>query len=89
MREDTPIHGPVRVHIGELVVDGFPGLDGATLAEAVRGELTRLIAEGGLGGVAGGRTAEVDAPPVSAGAGVDAPSLGRSVARSVYGGLKA
>ncbi len=88
MGNDALRPGPVGVHIGELVVDGYPGLDGAALSEAGRGELSRLIAEGGLGNPSGGRTAERTAPSVRAGADADTATLGKSVARSVYGGLK-
>lgn len=80
--------GPVRVHIGELVVDGYPGMDGAALSDAVRGELTRLITEGGVGNQTGGTVPKITAPPVQSGAHADAATLGAEVARSVYGGLK-
>jgi hypothetical protein len=86
----TRARGPVEVHIDELVVDGWEGADGRRLAEAVRIELHRLLAEGGgpfVPAVVVDRT-EVDAGSVPAPPGASPEAVGARVAAAVHAGLE-
>lgn len=83
----------VELHIERLVVTGLPLPPGgrAALAGVLGGELSRLIADGGLGpAVLGGTstprlTATLSASALSASAGTGTGArLGRELARSVY-----
>jgi hypothetical protein len=79
----------VELHIGELVVHGFPVADRAQLGAVVRQELARLFAERGVpaGLEQGGEIASVDGGELQVAPGGGTPSLGAEIARAVYGGL--
>ncbi len=77
------------LHIDELVLEGFGPMDRDALADALRHELARLLAEGG-------RPPSIDSaaavPRLDAGAFTAAPdagptTLGTDVARAIYGGM--
>ena len=79
----------VRVHIQELVLDGFAPGDRYRIGEVVERELARLLAERGLPTVlmAGGATPERDAGSVELGQAGGAETVGARVAGAVYEGL--
>jgi len=80
----------VRLHIEELVLEGFPPGDRYRIAAAVEAELARLFAEQEIPpGLAGGGTM----PMLDGGSFDVAPHArpdhtGAQVAQAVYGGLK-
>jgi hypothetical protein len=79
----------VELHIGELVLEGFPHLDQAELVAVVQQELTRLLAEGGLpAGLARvGEVASLDGGEFQVKQGSQAAEIGVQIAQAVYGGL--
>ncbi|MCA1185404.1 MULTISPECIES: hypothetical protein [unclassified Saccharopolyspora] len=78
----------VNVHIGELVLDGFDGVDPDRVAVAFQAELTRLVEQRGVPLAAWGpRQVDgiADLPPLPA---TTSPTrLGEALARSVHAGL--
>lgn len=80
----------VDLHIGELVLTGFDGVDGAGVGAIVQQELTRLFAERGV--PAGLRqdavTSAMDAGAITLPADADAYTLGAHIAGQIYGGLR-
>lgn len=78
----------VELHIGELVLDGFPAIDRAHLGAIVQRELTRLFAEQGVPPslTQGGEIPRIDGslPTVS---GLSTQAIGTEIAVAVYGGL--
>ncbi len=76
----------LTLHIEELVLDGFGPMDRTALADAVRAELSRLIAERGLPPLLGS-AARLDAGTFTATPDADAHTLGTDVARAIYGGM--
>jgi len=76
----------IKVRIGELVLDGFGPADRSGIAVGVRRELARLIAEEGLGRLAGptGNRAVVNAGALQVGPGANPAAIGRQVAQSVH-----
>ena len=79
----------VELHIDRLVLDGV-ALDGPgqrLLREAMRAELTRLIAEGGIAAPVSGLAPRIAAEPIALGAGCGPLQMGVQLARSVYGGI--
>jgi hypothetical protein len=87
MRHPRP--SVVELHIGELVLDGFPPLDRAQLGVVVQQELTRLFAERGVpAGLAnGGEAASLDGGEFHVAPGSNAQAIGAQIAQVVYGGL--
>lgn len=85
-------HGNVSLHIERLVIDGvgLPAGGTASLRAAVEGELSRLIAAGGLGPelVSGGAVPSLRAPGIQVTASPNPSHLGLQIARAVYGGLR-
>ncbi|MFF2955038.1 hypothetical protein ACFVVU_27270 [Kitasatospora sp. NPDC057965] len=80
--------GRIEVEIGELVLDGFAGIDHDRLTTAFRSELARLVAARGVPLAAGGDRALdrlAGLPPLPAG--VCARRLGEALARAVHSGL--
>ncbi len=80
---------PVEVHIGELVLEGFPSMDQTQVGAVVQQELSRLFAEGGVpaglarqGGIAGLDGGDFQLVPDS-----NAQAIGSRIAQAVYGGL--
>jgi hypothetical protein len=79
----------VELHIGELVLDGFPLTNQAQLEAVVQQELARLFAERGMpaglassGDVASLEGGEFHVVPESG-----AQAIGAQIAQAVYGGL--
>lgn len=72
----------MRIHIGELVIDGGTRVDRAALAAAMEGELGRLVAAHGLR-PAQAIHARIDAGTLRAPVG-DSAAVGRGVARAVH-----
>lgn len=80
----------IRVHIERLVLEGLPveRSQGPLVQAAVEAELSRLLAQGGLGPqlAAGGAVPSVPAEGIRFEGGSPA-QMGRQIARSVYGGM--
>ena len=79
----------IEVHIEELVLDGFAPRDRLAIADAVEAELTRLIADGGVGTL-GERPAAVErvqAGSFRAETGARAATIGAKTAKAVFGGI--
>jgi hypothetical protein len=81
----------VRLHIERVVLDGVdvpPGSRGALRASLER-ELASRIAAGGLSDAlaSGIAVPAVSAPPIVIAHGTPAPTLGASIAQSVYAGI--
>ncbi|MCP2259151.1 hypothetical protein LX15_002852 [Streptoalloteichus tenebrarius] len=85
---DRPSAPSVHVEIGELVLDGFPGMDADLVVGAFERELRRLVRERGVGRVPDGEwTVDLVSglPPLPT---TSSPRrLGTALARSVYKGL--
>jgi hypothetical protein len=83
----------IYLHIDRLILDGIdlPAGGGAAVQAALAGELSRLLAEGGLAGALAGGGAFDAAPasPIHLGEPAAPAALGRQIARSVYGGIGA
>ena len=79
----------MELHIGELVLEGFPHLDQAELGAMVQQELARLLAERGLpaGLARGGEVASLDAGEFQVKQSSKATEIGAQIAQAVYGGL--
>jgi len=79
----------LELHIGELVLEGFPHLDQAELGAVVQQELARLLAERGLptGLACGGEVPSLDGGEFQVKQGSQAPEIGVQIAQAVYGGL--
>jgi len=81
----------INIHIERLVVDGLPitRAHGAALQQAVEAELTKLVAKGGLSSemLSGGAMPSVPTSGIQLKRGNDSKSIGRQIARSVYGGI--
>jgi hypothetical protein len=79
----------IELHIDELVLHGIAPGDRHRVAGAVQQELTRLFAEQGLPAALSGEfeVERLNAGDFVAGPGVDAATIGRRVARAVYGGM--
>ena len=79
----------VEIHIDRLVLDGVQ-LDPTgqrLLGAALRAELTRLIAQGGVQSSLPGVEPRMTAAPIAIGAGCGPLQMGVQLARSVYGGI--
>jgi hypothetical protein len=88
----------IALHIEQLIVTGFEGIDRARLAEAVERELSRLLGEGSAGalfrggGDAGGAGTGTGSPHLDAGsfvaaAGGSPEGIGAGIARALHAGL--
>ena len=80
----------LELHIGELVLQGFPAMDVELLGAAVQAELTRLLSASGLPSrlAQAGPAATLDGGQFSPEVGEDVQSLGARIARAVYAGLE-
>lgn len=80
----------IKVHIERLVLEGLPveRRQGPLVQAAVEAELSRLLAQGGLGQElsSGGAVPSVPAESIRLEGGSPA-QMGRQIARSVYGGM--
>ncbi|MCP3166319.1 hypothetical protein [Myxococcus qinghaiensis] len=78
----------ISLHIDELVLHGVSPAHREQVGEAVRQELSRLLATEGLPqGFSGGEVARLDAGAVHVTPHAAPQSLGAQVARAVYSGL--
>lgn len=79
----------VELHIGELVLDGFPLMDKVQLGAVVQQELARLLAERRLptGLARGGEVASLDGGAFQVKQGSKAQEIGSQIAQAVYEGL--
>jgi hypothetical protein len=81
----------IEVHIERLVLEGLPvtSADGPRIRAAVEGELSRLLAAGGLSCelASGGAAPSIDAPEISLAPRARPDAIGRAVARSVHTGI--
>lgn len=79
----------ISLHIDELVLHGVPSAHRHRVGEAVREELSRLLAEQGLppGVDAAALAPRLDAGAVSVTPGASPEAMGVSVARAVYSGM--
>jgi hypothetical protein len=81
----------VKVRIDRLILEGLPvsRLQGPALQAAVEAELARMIAAGGIspGLTAAGAVSSVSANSIQFASGTKPDSIGRQIARSVYGGI--
>ena len=82
-------YSSVDLRIDALVLDGFEQSDRELIAAALRGELSRLLAEEGLpaGLRAPARIDRVDGGIFAAAAGAGSATIGAQLARSIYRGL--
>ena len=80
----------VELHVEELVLHGFARRDRAAIGDALRGELARLIAEGGVpaGLQAASGAASLDGGSFRAQPGQRPAEVGAAVARSIYGNAR-
>lgn len=81
----------INLHIGRLVLDGLnisPG-QGSQVKTAVESELTRFLTEGGLLSdfQGGGAIPNVRANPIQISGDANPSSIGKEIARAVYGGI--
>jgi len=87
------VSGDVILHIDELVLHGFAPTDRHRIADAVVGELSRLLGEGGLPEAwsAGDRVhvQSVDAGRFEVAPGARADRIGNQIAQATYQGLDA
>lgn len=79
----------IELHIGELVLDGFPAIDRAHLGALVQRELTRLFAERGVPPslTQGGEIPRIDGGSLPAASGLSTQAIGTEIAAAVYRGL--
>jgi hypothetical protein len=81
----------INIHIERLVLDGLPvdRSDGPAVKEAVEEELTRLLAEGGIGEelTTSGTVASVASARMEFDETSCPESIAKSIAGAVYGGL--
>ena len=77
----------ISVHIGELILDGFPRRDGRAIGEAVQQHLVQLFSERGVPAAMqqSSEMPRVDAGSVSIGAGAKPAAVGTQIANAVYG----
>ena len=77
----------VTVEVDELVLDGFPSLDGRLVGEALQGELARLLRRGDLPAAGFEDARVIDAGSFELDADGDARGIGTRVAGGVYRSL--
>jgi hypothetical protein len=79
----------IELHIEELVLEGFAHAERRRVADALQGELTRLLAAHDLQPARLARLEgeQLDAGPVRLAPGGDARAAGAQVARAVHRGL--
>lgn len=77
----------ISLHIDELVLHGVPSAHREQVGEAVRQELTRLLAQGGIPPGLSGAVPRLDAGSVQLTPGAAPDAMGAQVAQAVYSGL--
>ena len=78
----------VRIHVEELVLDGFAPSEGHRIGEAIERELARLVVARGMPHrlMVGGTIALLDGGAFQAPSGASGDVLGTRVAQAVYRG---
>jgi hypothetical protein len=78
----------IELHIEELVLDGFPPADRYRIAEAIEGELARLLTEQGFPGqMQSGDINRLDGGTFDIAQGERADAIGSQIAQHIHGGL--
>ena len=79
----------VRLHIEELVLQGFDGVDRYRVGAMVEQELARLFAEQGVppGMAAGGAVARIDGGTFTVTPDAKPDRIGAQVAQAIYNGV--
>ncbi|HZT60726.1 MAG TPA: hypothetical protein VFA21_19125 [Pyrinomonadaceae bacterium] len=79
----------VELHIGELLLEGFPPAERHHIGDALARELTRLLTEEGVPPslASFGEGVRIDAGQFRSEGGAEPDQVGAQIARSVYGGL--
>lgn len=79
----------IELHIDELVLDGFAGLDGGAVEQALAESLTRLLAQQGVpASLAGGVSLPgLDAGAVELPSGLDSRDMGQRLGNVLYRGM--
>ena len=79
----------IELHIEEMILHGFAPGDRDAIADAVRGELMRLFAEGGIRPAleGGGEMARIDGGAFDVRHGAGAEAIGTWIAERIHGGL--
>jgi hypothetical protein len=79
----------VQLHIEELVLHGFAGVDRHQIGERVQQELTRLFAERGVppGMATGGNVARIDGGSFTVAPNPKPDQIGTQVAQAIYNGV--
>jgi len=80
----------VEVTIDELILHGFAPGDRHAIAEALQGELARLLREQGVPAAftQGGEVERLDGGSFAVAPSAKGASVGRQVAQAVYGGVQ-
>ncbi len=88
----TPVapRANVELHIEELVLHGFPAGARHTIGDAVRRELARLLAEGGISPTltSAGKVPRVDGGAFQMAPDATPDAIGARVAQAIHGGLR-
>ncbi|MCU1264357.1 MAG: hypothetical protein JWM21_675 [Acidobacteria bacterium] len=80
-------HRSLTLHIGELVLHGFPSTSRYPIGDATQKELVRLISHGGLPLLQGqGDSSRADAGSFQVTPGAGTRKVGGLIARALYGG---
>ena len=81
----------VNLHIERLIIDGLTleGYQGPAVKASVEAELSRLMERRGISHelITAGAVPSVSAENIQAGGEANPASLGKQIARSVYGGI--
>jgi hypothetical protein len=87
--EVRPAAAPsVELHIEELLLHGFNPRDRFAIGDTVEHELTRLIGNGGLAGIASEITVErLDGGKFKAAPGMKPGAVGKQIAQTLYRGI--
>jgi hypothetical protein len=76
----------IEMHIEELVLRGFAAADRLSIADAMQGELSRLIADHGVHGVSAGTIAieRLDSGAFAVAPGAGAKAIGTQIAGAIH-----
>jgi hypothetical protein len=79
----------IRLHIDELILEGFAPRDRDLIVAAFEAELGRLFSERGVpqGLIGGGSIPRIDASSFQIAGTQRPPQIGAQIAQSIYGGL--
>lgn len=79
----------INLHIEQLVLDGLPLMpgQGPAVQAALEAELSRLLAERGMGNLSGGAVPQLSVPSIQLSPAGPPAQWGRQIARTLYDGL--